>query len=248
MIEETLRKIGLTEYEIKIYLAMLRYGIIGAVELAKKSGVPFGKIYDVLYSLELKVFIKVVLGRPKKFSPIRPEIVLKVWFKKKEEELDSFKKEMETAEKELSRLVSKEKNPIVWMVRGEPNIKPMRIKAILEAEKEYYGIISPDVTTGPIPGLDKIVKEKIKKGITFRWIENPTTEIVREKIKAKIAAGAEIRYGTQINYNLTITDSKSIMIEMNDPNYGRTSLIIENPNLAKEWENFFNYKWKQSKS
>ena len=123
----------------------------------------------------------------------------------------------------------------------------MRINEILGTEKEYCGIISPDVTTGPLPGLDKILKEKIKRGITFKWIENPVNETIREKIKAKLGAGAKIKVGEQKGFNLSIIDSKKIRIELNDPSYGRTSLMIENPDLAKEWKEFFNTKWNLAK-
>lgn len=247
MLEDLLRKTGLTEYEIKTYLALLRLGATGAVELARKSGVPFGKIYDVLYSLELKGFVKVVLGKPKSFSPANPSLVMEMLAKKKEDELISFKKELKDAEKELSKLSPGTKNPAVSIIRGEPNIKHARITEVIEAEKEYCGIISPDISTGPIPGLDKFLKEKIKKGVVFRWIENPADEATKNKIKAKIRAGAQIRLGKQTGYNLAIVDNKKLRLELNDPAQGRVSILVENPNLAKELKEFFDDKWRHSK-
>ena len=85
MIERTLNRVGLNEYERKVYLHLVKHGTLGAVELAKKSGVPFGRIYDVLYQLESKGFVKVVIGKPKKFAPIEPKVALDSAIKKLKE-------------------------------------------------------------------------------------------------------------------------------------------------------------------
>lgn len=51
---KAMEDLGLTSYEIKVYVALLESGSMNASEMSKKSSVPYSKIYDVLNSLEEK--------------------------------------------------------------------------------------------------------------------------------------------------------------------------------------------------
>jgi sugar-specific transcriptional regulator TrmB len=51
---EKLKRVGLTEYEARVYLSLLRDHLNSASKLSKKSGVPRTKIYSVLRSLHEK--------------------------------------------------------------------------------------------------------------------------------------------------------------------------------------------------
>ena len=52
MIDDVLRKIGLTEYETKVYIALLDLGKATSGEILQKSNLNTGKIYDILGSLK----------------------------------------------------------------------------------------------------------------------------------------------------------------------------------------------------
>ncbi|WP_455284013.1 TrmB family transcriptional regulator [[Eubacterium] cellulosolvens] len=71
-IVERLRKVGLTEYEAKVYSSLLRYHLNSASRLSERSGVPRTKIYSVLESLATKGWIKVYSGVPLLFKPLDP--------------------------------------------------------------------------------------------------------------------------------------------------------------------------------
>lgn len=82
-----LRKIGLTEGEIKIYQALLHTGETTRTELAKKSGISPSKIYDVANRLIEKGIISSVKKQGiLHFSPANPER-LKEFIDQKEKEL-----------------------------------------------------------------------------------------------------------------------------------------------------------------
>jgi len=51
---EKLRKIGLTEYEAKAHLSVLRDHVNTATKLSERSGVPRTRIYSVLEALSQK--------------------------------------------------------------------------------------------------------------------------------------------------------------------------------------------------
>lgn len=72
---ERLRKIGLTEYEAKAYLSLLRNNVSTATKISIDSCVPRTRIYSVLESLALKGWIRIYSGVPLLFRAIRPREV-----------------------------------------------------------------------------------------------------------------------------------------------------------------------------
>jgi sugar-specific transcriptional regulator TrmB len=53
-----LRRVGLTEYEAKAYLALLNVHLSTAMQASEKSGVPRTRIYSVLESLKEKGWVR----------------------------------------------------------------------------------------------------------------------------------------------------------------------------------------------
>ncbi|MBU4456782.1 MAG: hypothetical protein KKA65_04735, partial [Nanoarchaeota archaeon] len=102
-----LKKYGLTEYESKVYIALVKQGLSSAYEISKKSTVPYGKIYPVLASLEEKKFIRKLSGKPQRFVALDPKLVIEEQVRKKEQELLMFKQQSEKSIKELGSLSQK---------------------------------------------------------------------------------------------------------------------------------------------
>lgn len=74
---------GLSGYESKAYLTLVHEGACSASEAAKKSGVPYGKIYPVLDALEAKRFLTISGSKPKRFIAVEPQLSLQPLCKKK---------------------------------------------------------------------------------------------------------------------------------------------------------------------
>jgi len=71
---EALRKLGLTEYEARAYIAVVELGEAEAFEIARRSGVPRTRVYDVLSRLEHGGLIQRIRGsRPALYASIPPE-------------------------------------------------------------------------------------------------------------------------------------------------------------------------------
>jgi HTH-type transcriptional regulator, sugar sensing transcriptional regulator len=69
---KAMESLGLTSYEIKVYLSLLERGSMTASDISKKSSVPYSKIYEVLNSLEDKGWLESDSSRPQKFFPKSP--------------------------------------------------------------------------------------------------------------------------------------------------------------------------------
>ena len=100
-----LRDLGLSEYEARVYRSLLRTGPTTAKELSRASGVPMGRIYDVVNGLERHSLVRSQTGRPKTYAAVEPETALPRLFETKREELrtriDSYEATVEALTDEL---------------------------------------------------------------------------------------------------------------------------------------------------
>jgi len=71
-----LRRLGLTEYESRLYLALLRMGPIKASQLSFFGQVPRTKTYGAIKELERKGLVTITPGKPELYSPRSPMEVL----------------------------------------------------------------------------------------------------------------------------------------------------------------------------
>ncbi len=77
-VKESLKAIGLTDYEISIYLTLIAKGPMDARELSDASGVPYSRIYNILTQLEKnkRWLIKEEESRPSRYFAKSPDEAL----------------------------------------------------------------------------------------------------------------------------------------------------------------------------
>jgi len=67
-----LRRLGLTEYEARIYLALIRMGPKKASEVSYFGQVPRTKTYGAIRELERKGLLRIIPGKPELYAPAAP--------------------------------------------------------------------------------------------------------------------------------------------------------------------------------
>ncbi len=85
---QSLKKLGLTEYEARTYISLLELGATTADNISKKSEVPISRVYSVLGDLEKKGFLQSTPGRPVKYRPVEPGMALETLMTAKVKELE----------------------------------------------------------------------------------------------------------------------------------------------------------------
>lgn len=127
---DVLERLGLSEYESKAYVALLRKDGATASKIANESKVPRTRIYDVLNSLIEKEFIDPEKSRPMKFyaRPVE-ETILRL-----KRQLDS---EIDTAVDEVRKLQKdvEQERMIMFMIRNEESLNNYIKRYIEEAEQ-----------------------------------------------------------------------------------------------------------------
>lgn len=110
---QNLGRLGLKEYEAKIYVALVGLGEANVRKIHETSGVPRPRVYDILNSLAEKGFINIRQGSPLMYSAVRPDSV--VSFLKKD--LDDAARDSVKALEALSLDTQQNYSPI-WYVHS----------------------------------------------------------------------------------------------------------------------------------
>jgi sugar-specific transcriptional regulator TrmB len=87
-------KLGLTNFEAKAYLSLLKQGNVTGYELSKDSGIPSSKIYSVLNHLVRKNLIIPLESHPVRYLPRTPEEIVEKYAKEFGETFSFLKKNL----------------------------------------------------------------------------------------------------------------------------------------------------------
>ena len=112
-LQKRLMQIGFTEYEAKVYLAMLNAYPATGYQLSKESGVPRSMVYEALKRLHAKgAALEAVEGRSILYRPLPPQALLA----KHAEDLSRLIGDLRT---ELDALYESKLDNRVWTIQGE---------------------------------------------------------------------------------------------------------------------------------
>jgi sugar-specific transcriptional regulator TrmB len=128
-----LQNLNFTQYESRAYLSLLEHGNITGYELAKNSGIPASKIYQVLSKLMEKEVILALDSEPVKYTPLPPKEVLS---RLKGDYLDAVK----NLDSKLDEIYKKQQfsNNYIWNISGREAILRRVCEFISEAKKQIY--------------------------------------------------------------------------------------------------------------
>src|SRR4030042_1151447 len=137
--KEALREIGLTEYEIAIYLTLISIGPMNARDLSDKSGVPLSRIYNLLQMLEEKSFIlKEEESRPSRYFAKSPDESLVIARKRSKQ---SFEQSAEVIINELTPIYKRQDAPLkisLYIIRGKETCLDRILRVIDATESSFY--------------------------------------------------------------------------------------------------------------
>lgn len=237
--QKLLRKIGLTDNEISVYLALLKVGESLASKVAEEINLNRTHCYDVLESLAEKGLISYIIKANKKhFRAASPNKILD-YLAEKEHLLEKQKKEIQKLLPDLLAL----KKPLKEETKAEIFKGPEGIKTIysdiLRTAKEYYVLGA----TGQIAEFlqyyfpaheTQRVKKKIKLKLLFN-VSLKGTKITRRKF-------AEIRFLPEKFSSpipTTIYNNKVVILIWTEP----LAIVIKNKEVADTYKSYFKLLW-----
>jgi len=246
---KAMENLGLTSYEIKVYLSLLERGSMTASDISKISGVPYSKIYEVLNSLENKVWLESDSSRPQKFYPKSPSTALDAVRLQKENEI---KNNEEIIKNELIPIYEKsgiKEKPEIWVVRGFYNIAG-KVNEIIQNSQRELLIALPQLAQDIAKSLQPMLRTLHDKGIRIVVLvsEGTSTEIIKA-----ISRIADVRIKNNMFGGGVIGDGIQVLIllgEEGNRNGSSEPIAIwaEHPGLAVYAKDYFNYLWNDARA
>lgn len=246
---EILERIGLTPGEAKIYLALLDLGQTTTGPIVDKSGVSTSKTYKILKRLEKKGLVGHIIKRSiVHWSPSNPKRIMEL-FEEKEKEISRKKRELEKILPELLKKVEKLRS------RQEAEAY-MGLKGMASVFNDETNYLKEHLTE--INHVLGVTKDYPKQTYDFfRRLENKRDNLTirRKFLFGKDAKGTmpfveksrfcEVRYlpySSIVSINI-YGDVSFISIFSEEPIF----FVIKSKEIAKNFKEYFNILWKQSK-
>jgi len=256
-----IKSFGLTDYESKAYITILRLGICTAEQLSEYANIPLPRVYDTVGELQKKGFVLVTKTRPKKFKAVTPEKALNrlIEDRKKEmsREIEKLKHEAQISIKKLSsieNLSNNEEKLDMWTTRKRKNVMAILEEQKATAKKEVL-IFSGDLSW--INENADILKDLNKKKITIKILAKPlTNKQIKSNVSLAKKLGAKVKTGYTGKLRGHIVDGKVAAIAIKVSNekiiethpYSKYELVVfNNQSIVSAFKENFEFWWKNLK-
>jgi sugar-specific transcriptional regulator TrmB len=240
--DSALEVLGLNSYETQAYRSLVVEGTSSAKELSNICGIPYGKIYEVLYTLSKKGFVEILPTQPMQYKASAPEEITRVIREKMVLDIDNaithVVSEMSSQKNTKNKRVDSKTD--YFLVNGRMAVARKIESMILSAKKNVYIITTKNGLTR-LGYYSSIFKSLSKKGIDVRIC----TEHGFEEHCTKFPNACKIIGSTLKPHNMISVDGKSVIFfeavpDDKDSFSGRDSGILStNENLILFFENLF---------
>jgi len=229
---DSLKKIGLSEKEAKVYLCLLRLDSATATQISKETEVERTLCYSILQKLIDKGFVSYVYQKETKlFKAANPRKLF--------EDLKEREMEIRKIMPQLISLTMNKKSyaraEIYQGIKGIQNI----FREIIQEKKDYLFFCEEE---GKFQKILLIYSDQFLKKIEDEGIKERV--LVKKGLKIPKSKNSYVRYLPK-NYfspiSTIVFGNKIALIVWSEPYY---SFLIENREVANSFESYFNLLWK----
>ncbi len=248
-----LTRFGLTSYEARTYLALLRRDSLTAAQTARLAEVPRQRIYDVLAGLVEKGLASARPGSVVKYAATPPEIALERLLGNHRDQLADLERSAKAMVEELTPAYDagqRHTDPLEYIevLRDARAINERFSELQAGTKKEILVFTRPPYARPAqenVEGLELARAGKARSVYEYSVVEDqPFFEGVRKFIDE----GEEARFVPELPLKLVIIDEAIVMFGMEDPVAGRSELtivVVEHPSLARLLKVAFEAFWAQ---
>lgn len=240
MKEDTLREFGLTEKEIKVYLALLSLGTALVQDIAKKAGTYRTYTYEVLKSLMEKGLVSYVIKSGKQYFEVaEPEKLLNI-LKEKEKKIEQILPEL----KEIYKTAVEK--PKIEVYEGKAGLKTI-LDDLIRIKQEILVYCS---TRKQLQLLrfyfPNYIKRRVKEKIKIKVITEKSKESleIHKKDKEELREMKFLPEGFEFPTSTNIYGNKVAILSLEKEPVG---VIIDNEDIAKTQRIVFNLLWRIAK-
>ncbi len=246
-----LLELGLNKYEAKVYLTLIGEGTSTAKNISDITGIPYGKVYEVINSLSSKGFSVTLPTKPMKCKAVSPKKAIKISKEKMEEKYEKLQNHVLEKLEPMFAESKKFKEPkgAFWIINGRSNVVKKINDLIQKAEKNINIHCSANSLSRLIWHKD-VLQEANEKGISIN-INGVINKDIKEEIKSLDFCDIRKTKKSENNY-ISIDNKKSMVIEPipDDDNvkYGRDmGMWISSESFTKFMDNFFKKRFNKAR-
>ena len=226
-----LKDLGMTTYEAKIYLTLLKNNRLDARQLSFLADIPMSKIYSILKKLEREDIIKITLEKPRIYTAVNPEKAFTIirdkeirnWDAKQRlflEIIKPIKKKdlIEKGEIEIIHDVNLTINKIIQIIKNSR----LQVKA-------------------SIPNISAEVDQYMRLiGETFKRTEIVFQLMVDERVYDQLPSGENIQIKIRKNNKMgvVIGDNQEVVLVWTSPWVDGQSIKIQSGKRKKNIQDF----------
>ncbi|WP_160135024.1 TrmB family transcriptional regulator [Halococcus salsus] len=228
----SLRDLGLSEYEARVYRTLLDTGPTTAKELSRESEVPMGRIYDVLANIETHRLARSQnASRPKKYVAVEPETALDRLLDDRHQELEAKADQYEAVVDELSQTLdaAESTDERFWTAAvGPEDTVDLLVERIASADESVVMVASMlsaqfDVDTvgdRVAEALDAALDRGVEVSLLMRpELVDALPETVGERYAYVLSPSERFRTRTSdaVEHTFTVVDGAETCIEVGHP-------------------------------
>lgn len=252
-LETYLHEIGLSEYETRAYLALLRRGIMTASTATESTDIPQSRIYNVFDSLKHKGFVKIQEGRPKKFGPVDPEVAVEQFYDYRRDEFeDELSKTQSVGQALVEEFESlpmqagqstEEVTDIFWSFEGKDRLIDHFGELCANAESEILMITAAYSFERIVRYHKELLAERAADGVNICLLVSGS-EHVDPQVWEAAKEWASLCSADCIAGRIYLIDQRKVVMAFRDDMESRyVGVVINNRNLHETLANVFAQMW-----
>jgi len=246
-----LTSLGLTTYEAKAYLGLVRRDSATAAEVARLGELPRQRVYDVLASLVEKGLAVARPGPVVKYSASDPEQAIGRLVSDHRKQLSELERRAKDIVGKLApayRAGRAQTDPLEYIeVLRDRRAVNKRFAELQKAiEREILVFTKPPYATpvqDEVTGLEVARRHTARSVYELSAFDDPT---FADGVRRFIEAGEEARFVSELPLKLVIIDESIVLFGMEDPVAGAsdvTIMVVEHAHLAAVLKIAFDAVW-----
>lgn len=240
----SLRRLGLTDYEIRAYLGLLELGSANAAELSAHTGVPMSRVYGVINSLVEMGWVLVEGGRPSRYRPQDPEVAVRSSVIRLQNEMEAARGHVVEELSPLYRRSGEREMPQLWIVRGEADLW-RQTKALIAKSQATLSValpLVPEEVLQTLVPVASLMKEKGKEVRVLIGVGVSSSDLKDLGAVAKVRR-RELTFGGGV-----IADSAEVLLILLDAEQQRpkAGIYSDHVMLTALAQTYFDMLWSSS--
>ena len=232
VVVEELKAFGLSGYEAQAYATLLFLGPTDATTLSQKTGIPFGRVYDVLNALVEKNVLHVHDVRPKQYRALPPRIALSALLAQRRREFDERYDQLTKVATQVERALAPRmgggnESTFYHVCIGDRDTRAFLADKLAEAKQEIVATLEFQSYDPQDDAVFEAFQSLLARGVTIkaiihdrdipRILETPYNALIARTVLPSLGHNLHVRVSGRERVPFAVVDGEKAMIGVKNP-------------------------------